>query len=154
MSARGSVRFGIALAGAVALGAGLFAVPSVRAAAPEGHFAIEGDTVRDVRTGLLWQRAVPAEAYTWGNANTYCQSLSLAGLTGWRLPTVKELRSLVDIRTYRPAADQTVFPNTGRFRYWTSTGALGGYMWAVDFDYGAISKRGPTEPYIRVRCVL
>ena len=53
-------------------------------------------TITDNATGLMWQQADSAEAMTWQEALAYCEDLSLAGYTDWRLPDAKELQSIVD----------------------------------------------------------
>jgi len=53
-----------------------------------------GGVYVDAVTGLEWQRATPAANMSWDSGVRYCQSLSLNG-TGWSLPSVNELRSLI-----------------------------------------------------------
>lgn len=77
-------------------------------------------TVVDHVTGLVWQKAVPtSQADAWATAQTYCSSLTLAGLT-WHLPTRIELLSLVDPTT-GAAMDATYFSPPGGKYTWTST---------------------------------
>ena len=81
-------------------------------------------TVSDNATGLMWQQDTARDggnydAMTWEEALAYCEALNLGGLTDWRLPTIKELRSLVDYGEYNPAINKTFFrircrPITGR----------------------------------------
>jgi len=52
-------------------------------------------TVTDLVTGLMWQ-ADPGEKMTYDQAATGASSFNLAGYTDWRLPTIKELYSLID----------------------------------------------------------
>lgn len=60
-------------------------------------FADNGDgTISDQATGLMWAQADSGEALTWQESLDYCENLSLAGYTDWRLPDAKELQSLVD----------------------------------------------------------
>jgi hypothetical protein len=129
------------------------------AAAPPGRFVVNAaaGTVRDGTTNLTWQRTVSG-TYTWAQATTYCQGLNLGGFsTGWRLPTKKELETLVDFRVVSPAIDVTAFPGTpaGIFWFWwTSTPYAGssGVAWYVNFYDGFSYYVGTTNTY-RVRCV-
>ncbi len=78
-------------------------------------------TVSDTATGLMWQQDTPVIEMTWDEALSYCESLNLAGYTDWRLPTKKELRSLLDYSRYGPAIDTSYFPDTFSSFYWSST---------------------------------
>lgn len=123
------------------------------AGAPQGRYAISADTVLDTKTMLTWQRNVPATIYTLANAATYCQNLNLSG-TGWRLPTVKELMSLVDARAHTPSIDTAAFPNTPLNYFWSSTidAQNTSKSWVVYFD-GGYSNRPFTPNNGQVRCV-
>ncbi len=64
-----------------------------------GAFDETNVTITDNHTHLTWQRAAPPATTppTLGEAFTYCQGLSLGILTsGWRVPSYKELLTLVD----------------------------------------------------------
>jgi hypothetical protein len=58
----------------------------------------ESKAVLDRETGLVWDRQPPVgiPALNWLGAHEYCNTLSIAGRQGWRLPTLQELTSLVD----------------------------------------------------------
>ena len=85
-------------------------------------FFDNGDyTVTDDATGLMWQQATDSTTKTWKEALSYCEDLALAGYTDWRLPNIKELRSLVDYNTHAPAIDAAYFPATASSVYWSST---------------------------------
>lgn len=60
--------------------------------------------------------------------------------TGWRLPNVKELASIVDRSRVSPAADPVAFPGTPPEWTWTSTPYAGEpqHAWVVGFDYGVV----------------
>src|SRR5438876_835832 len=90
---------GVACTAAIAIG-GLRACLLAHADAPTGQFSISSDglTVLDNKTGLRWQRNVDATRYGWLDAMTHCAVLNVAGLYGWRLPTFKELATLIDDR--------------------------------------------------------
>jgi hypothetical protein len=84
-------------------------------------------TIHDRRTGMTWQRnAAGCPGCTWAQALAYCDSLSLATFSDWRLPTVKELATIVDYRATSPAVDVNAFPGTATAdSYWTSTAVSG-----------------------------
>ena len=126
------------------------------AAAPPGRFVVNAaaGTVRDGTTNLTWQRTVSG-IYTQAQATTYCQGLNLGGFsTGWRLPTKKELETLVDFRVVSPAIDVTAFPGTPAGLFWTSTPYAGssGSAWHVYFGSGNSSSSDTAAPP-SVRCV-
>jgi hypothetical protein len=75
----------------------------------------------DIGTRIFWQAdSATTVTTTWLGALNYCKTLALDGLT-WRLPSLKELSSLVDISGSNPAIDTSVFPNTVPGPYWTSS---------------------------------
>jgi hypothetical protein len=91
------------------------------ATAPAGRYTVMSSTVLDNKTGLLWQRDVDtATQRTQDEAKTYCAGVSLPG-SGWRVPSVKELSTLVDDSAQFPAWDTTAFPDTGFYYFTTST---------------------------------
>jgi len=54
-------------------------------------------TVTDLNTGLMWQQSPDLEnKSTWGEALAGAETFDLAGYDDWRLPTIKELYSLID----------------------------------------------------------
>ena len=60
-------------------------------------FVDNGDgTVTDRATGLTWAQADSGEGMNWQQALAYAESLTLAGHDDWRLPSAKELQSIVD----------------------------------------------------------
>ena len=52
-------------------------------------------TVSDLNTGLMWQQD-PGEKMTYSEAVEKAETFRLAGYSDWRLPTIKELYSLID----------------------------------------------------------
>ncbi|MDP9002679.1 MAG: DUF1566 domain-containing protein [Myxococcota bacterium] len=107
---------------------------------PARYTVING-TAYDTRTKLTWQQAVPSAPYTWADARTYCANLGVNGNGGWRLPTVKELMTIVDVaKSTSPAIDCEAFPAAGADNLWSSTPFAGfsrqPYAWGVNFDVG------------------
>jgi len=97
-------------------------------------------TVTDTSTGLMWQKASSSNK-TWEEALVYCEGLNLGGHTDWRLPTIKELRSLVDYSRYNPAINTTYFPNTSAASWYLSSTTYAyntADAWVVDFYDGDV----------------
>jgi hypothetical protein len=114
-------------------------------------------TVTDNNTGLIWQQNT--NSGRWADAVTYCDNLVLPPTNGyedWRLPTKKELMSIVDYSTLgsTPTIQELYFPDAQAFRYWTSTefAAAPTTAWVVDFAYGTGSNGIKTD-FKGVRCV-
>lgn len=130
------------------LGAGV-----VRADAPLGRYTISADTVRDNRTGLTWQRSVSAGTQTQAQGSTYCSALPLSG-GDWRLPTIVELQSLVDVTRFNPSIDPAAFPNTPASLFWSSSVDVGqsGNSWVVNFGEGRTHDASASTT-ASIRCV-
>jgi hypothetical protein len=63
----------------------------------KNSFVDNGDeTISDSATNLMWQKSDNAESINWESAIGYCESLTLAGKSDWRLPNAKELQSILD----------------------------------------------------------
>lgn len=82
----------------------------------------EGDgTLRDLASGLQWQKEDAGPERTWEEALSYCGTLVLGGHDDWRVPEVKELASIVDFTASTMFAGDTRFSGTSPSYYWTST---------------------------------
>jgi hypothetical protein len=119
-----------------------FSDPAV--APPDQYTLISEDAARDNYTRLIWQRDGAASGLlSWSDAVSYCEDLSLGGYDNWRLPTLRELSTLVDEATVAPAINTTVFSNTSYGArqpdkwYWASHQARGSSAsWGINFDDG------------------
>lgn len=122
---------------------------------PVGPFQDNQDgTTTDTRTGLVWQTATPENMLTWKEALAYCEELNLGNRWNWRLPTIKELESIVDLSVCVPAIDPS-FQETRNDDYWTSTTYDENryYAWVIDFSTGAGGTIRKTNDSAYVRAV-
>jgi len=98
--------------------------------------------VRDNYTHLIWQQGYSPATMPWADAAAYCSTLALNG-NAWRLPSIRELSTLVDEALVAPSINRTMFPNTKYGSrsinwYWASHTAAGNAAagWAINFDDG------------------
>ena len=117
----------------------------------------ESGVVTDSQTQLEWQDAydtVPKNY--WNDQVNYCTALDLEG-TGWRMPNINELKSLLVDTQFAPSID-AIFQTTVNDWYWSSTkrkSDANNYSWSVNFSTGDISVRngGSSSSYSYIRCV-
>ena len=127
-----------------------------------GPYTAGSKTVVDQGTGLEWQKSDDGTPRNWRNSLAYCEDLSLNAKTDWRLPNIRELKSIVNISRYHPASDP-VF--TSRFSsYWSATTVTtvaavtaatnqpATSAWIVNFANGDDNWYVKTDSYL-VRCV-
>jgi Protein of unknown function (DUF1566) len=134
------------------------------ASAPTGRYVVTSGgtdagtgngTVCDTKTKLTWQQTAPSTTYTWANAKTYCAGVGASlGGTGWRLPTLKELQTIVDYSQSNPSIDSTAFPSTPVASFWSSSPLAGSssLAWYVSFVLGDTDSFGISNTN-NVRCV-
>ena len=130
-------------------------VRCVRGETTVQSFTDQGDgTVTDNVTGLGWQKADDDVKRNWEDALAYCEDLELTGRTDWRLPDIKELRSIVDNTRYDPSIDTAYFPGTASSYYWSSStnAYYAVYGWYVYFYHGSVAHGNKTLS-LCVRCV-
>lgn len=159
----------LVLIAATAFVAGL--VPTVQAGTcstgltssnPESVYTLQADgTALHVPTGLVWKRCSEGQvwngvfcegivsedpsviqlAFTWDAALDRAKSTRYAGQSDWRLPNIKELRSLVEECRGAAAINEKVFPQSSGGFYWSDS-PFSGYSpadsaWGVNFYDGS-----------------
>jgi hypothetical protein len=111
-------------------------------------------TVQDTVTGLTWQQTTQNSPVSWTQAATYCSSLTYGGQAGWRMPTTKELLSLVDFTQRNPAIDSAYFPATPSKPFWSApqgTTTSNNMTWYVDFADGYTVSADASSDFL-IRC--
>ena len=116
--------------------------------APATYVDPHDGTVTDTATGLDWQKDTYGPL-DWKEALAYCEHLDLGGHDDWRMPTLKELQSLVDYSRDGPAVNTTYFPDTESDYYWHSTtrSADPHYVLVASFDDGHVAPGLKTADY-------
>ena len=133
-------------------------VRAVRGGLPpaDSLYVDHGDgTVTDTVTWLMWQQETAPGTMTWEQALAYCEDSTLGGHSDWRLPTIRELSSLVDRNRHVPAINLTYFPQTQSADYWASTTVANSpeISWGVYFYWGSAVDRDLKTANYYVRMV-
>ena len=129
------------------------------ASAPPARYVTDNTsgTVYDTQTKLTWQQTVPTRPYIWADAKTYCTGVGTnLGGTGWRLPTIKELVTIVDFSQaiMMPMIDPNAFPGTLDRNFWSSSPFSDPqFAWFIDFGLGSIMNYNFVTTLYNVRCV-
>jgi hypothetical protein len=153
--------------------------PNIPPTKPDSRY-LDGDgvtpdgTVTDTVTGLMWKKCSEGQTwnsgtnacdggtstYTWRAAHQRSVDVNAAnagenlGHADWRVPNLKELKSLAETACYSPAINENLFPGTPSNWYWSSSpDASDAYdAWVVYFYYGTDGWNGKVNAY-RVRLV-
>ena len=117
--------------------------PSINTIPPtsqqEVRFVDNGNgTVTDTTTGLIWQKEDDGKKRTWSEAVNYSKSLSLDGFSNWRLPTLDELKSIID--DYISPTINPIFEKSKKSKYWAASTQTGNYgnPCDVNFTFGSV----------------
>ena len=102
---------------------------------------LDGAGVRDNQTGLVWEQSPDRIFDRWSASIERCQTKQVGGQTGWRAPTIDELKSLVDLTQKDPAFPQDhPFSNIQSAIYWSATPSptYDIVAWQVSFFTGQV----------------
>ena len=87
----------------------------------ERYVSVGDSSVYDSLNNLVWQISPMPTTLNWEDALIAAENLNLDGHSDWRLPNIKELRSLNDETLIQPSMNKTVFPSASVNKYWSST---------------------------------
>ncbi len=150
---------------------------NILASTPDSAFSVNNDgTVTHTGTGLMWK--VCSEGQTWDNGSclsaptTYDWQQALqepatlnvsggyAGHTDWRVPNIKELMSILEVKCSNPPINENIFAATPASPYWSSSLKTDGfstnlnYAWVIDLRSGLnlldARSRGTNFPVLRL----
>lgn len=133
------------------------------------NYVDNGDgTITDLVTGLMWQQDM-GEKRTFALAKAYVSKLSLAGHSDWRIPTIKELYSLIQFTGMNGGSPESsiLFINSTYFiqpwgdteageRYidaqtWSSTEYVGTTMNSAETVFGVNFVDGRIKGYPKMK---
>jgi hypothetical protein len=112
---------------------------------PEGNTNVVVDNL----TGLMWTRNANVGTGGWDLAVGACYFTPRFGYEDWRLPTIREMESLIDMGEFDPALPLShPFTNMAN-HHWTSTGNINNTNQAWKISVGrwlpSTVGRAPTE---------
>lgn len=129
-------------------------------------FAKDGKHVTDKRTGLVWQRCLVGQSLNTNNTPDNYQDDTCSNLptpysrqdalqyiskqTGYRLPNVKELASISELKCANPAINLVVFPDQPNSWVWSATPVSTGTAYSVSFETGTIGINGAGNSLLRL----
>ncbi|MEI7840317.1 MAG: DUF1566 domain-containing protein [Methylococcaceae bacterium] len=136
----------------------LLSSPTFAADKPEFIDNNDG-TITHTPSGLVWQKCSVGQTWQavgtdFENTPNFCSgdaskqnygtaskiTSDFAGQSDWRVPNIRELRSLVDFDKANPAINKTLFPKTPINAWFWSTSINASYpygaAWVVNFDSG------------------
>lgn len=117
---------------------------NIVSSSPSSRFHDNRDgSVTDKDTGLRWSRCSLGQTWERDHCMGEARALpfataSLLAEKGWRLPSVSEITSLVELRCYSPAINTEIFPTPASGIYWTNTRFINrdGSFWQLHSLHG------------------
>ena len=115
--------------------------------------------IKDICTGLIWEKSSNYGYLNWDDAKLYCEDLVLWWYWSWRLPNVKELYSIInkwktqeEWNDYRPFFDEIKW----LWKFWTWTKSpnyINSHHWQIYLSWGEVVANPDDYSDHHVRCV-
>jgi len=110
----------------------------------------------DDKTALVWQDNIgmTKQQKSYDQAQAYCKNLKLDGFNDWRVPTLKEFYTIIDLRFDRPSLKRG-FEVRIDDKFWTATPFAKNAdkeAWRINMSYGEAEPYNKSRSYF-VRCV-
>jgi chemotaxis protein histidine kinase CheA len=87
----------------------------------------------DPATGLWWARHDNGSDVNWRQAQSYCASLTLAGHSQWRLPTIEELQGILNPGGRGNNRVRGGLQTAAGYSYWSNTREGAAQAWTFNF---------------------
>ncbi len=135
------------------------------------NYTRAGDIVVDNTTGLMWadnksieKRWVTQENYDLGDYNntsgdtgvTYCSELILGEYSDWRLASVEEIQTLVNLSKSYPAVDDEIFHHIPSSSLWWSSSSVtqaSSEAWYIFLGQNGTTERFRKNESLYIKCV-
>ena len=117
---------------------------------------LDDEAVLDRETGLVWEKSPLSVSMSWANTVYSCYGNLDGGRSGWRLPTIEELSSLIDYTQSNPALPSNhPFENIFQDYYWSITSSPYDVSSAlvIDLSTGVYTHAPKTNELIHRWCV-
>ncbi len=105
-------------------------------------------TVTDTETGLMWADRDNGSDINWPNAKIYCEGYVGGGKSGWRMPTIAELKNLHGSGAYGSVIAKTDWfvwssetSDSDAAGFYFYSGFRGWFSQSLDFGYRALPVR-------------
>ena len=102
-------------------------------------FVKSDNVVIDITKNIMWQDNIEVTQYksNWSLAKEYCTTLTLNGFTDWKLPSIKELQTIANVKKHKPAIFDE-FEFIQHTSYWSNSQDItnDSYAWYVGFKSG------------------
>lgn len=105
--------------------------------------AFNNEAVLDKNTGLVWEKSPQTTNQAWFDSTFTCINTTTGGQKGWRLPSIPELASLVDLSVGSPGPTLPPghpFQFVQSAKYWSATALVDSptSAWLVSFENGQV----------------
>jgi hypothetical protein len=112
-------------------------------------------SVIDKTNNIMWQDDIEVTQYLENItfAKLYCEELILNGYIDWRVPTIEQLQSIVDVTQKSPTINK-LFEYSSKNQYWSNTPFILDKQsyWYIDFNTGVRSYDKNSQTF-NIRCI-
>ena len=105
------------------------------------------EQIEDTDNNLMWQKEHNGKKSNWNTAKKYCENLTLAGKSDWRLPAKEEYEKLFS----KENKSSAMFPGDTE-NYWTSQEIPPSEAWFAGLYSKQVKSTGKSYSYL-ARCV-